>query len=270
MRTRSTLLAVVVVALVAASMASAWDTGLPTSRYMGLAGAGLALTRDASAVDMNPAALAVLEIGDKPAGAWEFQLAGTFEVAGDLDVWGANFAGSPAGKNWGLGFSYYDASPGSYDYSGWTVGYGRKGAENTLLGASMTRFDEDSWDETIYNIGGLFLGNGIDWGFMLNDITEETAPGMIVSAGAAANLAPGWTAVFDAFDISDRFDQCFGLGVEFAPKDNLAFRAGMFEGGDWSAGVGFKADRFSIDLAYVEMGDEDADDSIFVTASTNF
>lgn len=269
MRTRSTVIAVVVVALLAASMASAWETGLPTSRYMGLAGAGLALTRDASAVDLNPAALAVLEIGDKPAGAWEFQLAGTFEVAGDLDVWGANFAGAPAGKNWGLGFSYYDASPGSYDYSGWTVGFGKQVAENTLLGLSVSNFDEDSYDDTIYNIGGLFLGNGIDWGFVLNDITEETMPGMIVSAGAKADLAPGWTAVFDALDITDRFDQCFAVGVEFAPKDDFAFRAGMFEGGDFSAGVGFNADRFAIDVAYVEMGDG-ADDSIFVTASTNF
>ena len=104
---------------------------------------------------------------------------------------------------------------------------------------------------------------------MINDVTDQTT-GLVYNAGAAADLAPGWTALFDAWDITDQFDQSFSLGVEFTPKGNLAFRAGMFEGGNFSAGVGFKADRFAIDIAYAQADDDaDADDSIFVTASTN-
>jgi len=263
MRTRSIALAVVVVALVAASVASA-----QTSRYIGLGG-GIALTRDAAAVDLNPAALGALEVGAKAPGQFQFEIAGTFEVAGDQDVWAVNLAGGPAQAGWGFGASYFDASPGSYDYDGWNFGVGKQVDENVFVGAAINKYDYMDDDETSYTLGALFVGDRIDWGFVINDVTDQTT-GLVYNAGAAADLAPGWTAIFDAWDITDQFDQSFSLGVEFTPKGNLAFRAGMFEGGNFSAGVGFKADRFAIDIAYAQADDDaDADDSIFVTASTN-
>jgi hypothetical protein len=267
MKTRSIVIAVVVLALAVVSTASAIETGLPLSRYLGMAGAGLALTRDAAAVDMNPAALAAMELDGKAPGQFEFQIAGTAEVSGDQDIWSVNLAGGPAAGKWGFGFSYYDASPGAADWDGWTFGFGYEVQEDVILGASATDVDTGGIDDTIYNISALFPGEGIDWGVVINDITDETAAGPIYSAGAAFDIAPKWIGVFDAFDITDEIDQSFALGVEFAANDDLDLRAGMWEGGDFSAGVGFEFNRFSIDAAWMEMGDG-IDDSIFITAAT--
>ncbi len=270
MKTRSIVLAVVVVALVAVSTASAIETGLPLSRYLGLGGAGLALTRDAGAVDMNPGALGGLELNGlaKQPGDWQFQIAGTGEVSGDQDAWGIKLAGGPMNSKWGFGFSYFDASPGLADMDGWTFGAGTEVQKDVMLGVSVTRIEWGGDTDTIYNLGALFRGDGLDWGIVVNDITDESGFGPFFSAGASAVIAPRWIGVVDVLDITDELDQTFALGVEYAAQDNLALRLGVREGLNFSAGVGFKADRFSIDAAWMEMDDEA--NSFFITAATTF
>ena len=251
---------------------------LVPARQMGMGGVGVAAADDAGAINYNPANLASLNIGP-PAGQydpytqpWNWQIAGTAEIGGDLDFWAAHLAGNNPQSNWGVGASYQSISPAS-SYDWWLVGVGaRLGGSNWQWGVSV--MDGDLYSgETTFNAGLLYTqqlpaGAPLRVGLTVEDVTGEFSVGPFINVGVAYPLRlSGDQQLLLAADLLDATDENYSMvnvGVEFQPRANWAIRAGLIDTDSATAGLGYNAGSWRVDVAWQESY---SDDEIVATCS---
>ena len=261
----------VVVVLLTASVATA-----QVARYRALGGAGMARADDAGAALMNPANLGVLNIsyddqmkGDRD---WEFEAAGTMEVTNVLDMWSANFAGSPIGRSWGVGGAYAEATPGLAEHEWWTLGFGLSNTEGTwAAGVSVSDWDyrdpQMNVDQRWVDLGVLYRTKDANWAVTAEDIGDERNIGTIFNAGVAWMYDEQWTFVADIHDITDEADTGYAVGAEFTPQYYWTYRAGFYQRGNLACGLGYERDRWGLDAAWME---NNGDGQVLVTGSVKF
>jgi len=282
----------VVVLLLASSVAFAQYTttvliegiALVPARQIGMGGVGVAAADDAGAINYNPANLASLNIAP-PAGQydpytepWHWQIAGTGEVSGDLDYWGAHLAGTNSQSNWGVGASYQSISPSS-ESNWWLAGTGaRLGSSNWQWGISV--MDADLYGgQTTFNVGLLYTqqlpdGPPLRIGLTAEDVTDELDVGPFFNVGIAyPMMVSGDQQLLLAADLLDATDQIhstINVGVEFQPFANWTIRGGLIDIDDSSnatAGLGYKDGAWQVDVAWQEWSSTSMDDEVIVTGS---
>ncbi len=276
----------VVVLLLASSVAFAQYTttvlaegiALVPARQMGMGGVGVAAADDAGAINYNPANLASLDIAPPASGydpyakPWNWQIAGTAEVSGDLDFWGAHLAGTNPQSNWGIGASYQSISPsGSYDW--WLVGVGaRLGGSNWQWGISVMDADLYGGDTT-FNVGLLYAqqlpgGPPLRIGLTAEDVSDEFNVGPFFNIGVAYPLMVSGNQQLllaaDLLDATDQLDSIINVGVEFQPCANWSIRGGLIDTDNTTAGLGYDSGSWQVDVAWQE---QPGDDEIVATCS---
>ena len=281
-----TVVTVVVLLLISTAAFAQYTTtvlvegiALVPARQMGMGGVGVAAADDAGAINYNPANLASLNIGppangyDPYVSAWNWQIAGTAEVGGELDFWAAHLAGNDPQSNWGVGASYQSISPsGSYDW--WLAGVGAQlGGSNWQWGVSV--MDGDLYSgETTFNVGLLYTqqlpaGPPLRVGLTVEDVTGEFYEGPFFNVGVAYPLRVSGDQQLllaaDLLDATDEINSMINVGVEFQPCANWAIRGGLIDTENATAGLGYDGGAWQVDLAWQEW--PGSDDEIAATCS---
>ncbi len=283
-----TVVTVVVLLLISTAAFAQYTTtvlvegiALVPARQMGMGGVGVAAADDAGAINYNPANLASLNIGppangyDPSVSPWNWQLAGTAEIGGELDYWGAHLVGNNPQSNWGVGASYQAISPGT-DYDWWLAGTGAQlGGSNFQWGVSV--MDGDLYSgETTFNVGLLYTqqlpaGPPLRVGFTAEDVTDEFGEGPFFNVGIAYPLRVSGDQQLllaaDLLDATDEINSIINVGVEFQPCANWAIRGGLIDTDNATAGLGYDAGAWQVDLAWQESPSSSMDDEIAVTGS---
>ena len=239
---------------------------LVPARQMGMGGVGVAAADDAGAINYNPANLASLNIAP-PAGQydpytrpWNWQLAGTAEVGGELDFWAAHLAGSNPQSNWGVGASFQSISESS-SYDWWLAGAGAQlGGSNWQWGVSV--MDADIYGgETTFNVGLLHTrqlpaGPPLRVGLTVEDVTDELNVGPFFNVGVAYPLMVSGDQQLllaaDLLDATDEINSIINVGMEFQPCANWAVRGGLIDTDYATAGLGYKGGAWQVDVAWQE------------------
>jgi len=286
-----TVVSVVVLLLVSTAAFAQYTTtvliegvGLVPARQMGMGAVGVAAADDAGAINYNPANLASLSIGppangyDPYVSPWNWQIAGTAEVSGDLDFWGVHMAGTNPQSNWGVGASYQSVSPSSESHW-WMVGTGAQfGNSNFQWGVSM--MDAELYGgETTFNVGLLYTqqlpdGPPLRIGLTGEDVTDELNIGPLFNVGIAYPLRVSSNQQLllaaDLLDATDEINSIINVGVEFQPCTNWTIRGGVIDIDDSSnvtAGLGYDGGSWRADVAWQESASSSRDDEIAVTGS---
>jgi len=256
-----------------------------TARYMAMGGAGIAAADDAGAVSLNPANLASLNIAP-PAGLsssiekpWDWQVAGSIEVGGDLDYKALHLAGCNSQNKWGIGAAWQQMDVlGIVGVDLWSVGFGAEAGHRWSWGLSAQNLDLEllglSGSETLFSGGMLFEipirnGSPIRIGLTATDLTDETNVGPWFSIGASTMLAEGVLLSADMVDVTDEIDSYLNIGLECGLSDNSVLRAGLSDG-DITAGLGYDGGVWKLDVAWLESGTPVLDDEIIATFSCSF
>jgi len=283
-----TVITVVVLLLVSTAAFAQFTTtalvegvALVPARQMGMGGVGVAAADDAGAINYNPANLASLNIAPPTRGydpytrPWNWQIAGTAEITGDLDFWGAHLVGTNPQSNWGVGASYQSISPsGSYDW--WLAGTGAQlGGSNWQWGISV--MDADLYGgETTFNVGLLYTqqlpaGPPLRIGLTAEDVSDELYVGPFFNVGVAYPLRLSddqqLLLAADLLDATDEINSMINVGVEFQPCANWAIRAGMIDTDCATAGLGYNGGAWQMDVAWQESSSSSRDDEIAATCS---
>ncbi len=285
----------VVVLLLASSLAFAQYTttvliegvGLVPARQMGMGAVGVAAADDAGAINYNPANLASLNIAPPPgmysqydpyAKPWNWQIAGTAEVSGDLDFWGIHLAGTNPQSDWGVGASYQSISPSSESHW-WLAGTGAQlGSSNWQWGVSV--MDADLYGgKTTFNVGLLYTRQlpgslPLRIGLTAEDVTDELNIGPFFNVGIAYSLTVAGDQQLllaaDLLDATDELNSIVNAGVEFQPCANWAIRGGVIDIDDSSnatAGIGYHSGAWQVDVAWQESSSSSRKDEIAATCS---
>ncbi len=282
-----TVVTVVVLLLVSTAAFAQFTTtvlaegvALVPARQMAMGGVGVAAADDAGAINYNPANLASLDIGppangyDPYVSAWNWQLAGTAEVGGDLNFWGAHLAGCNPQSNWGVGASFQSISE-SPSANWWLAGTGaRLGGSNFQWGVSV--MDSELFGgETTFNVGLLYTqqlpaGPPLRVGLTVEDVTGEFNVGPFINVGVAYPLRlSGDQRLLLAADLLDATDEAYSMvnvGVEFQPCANWAIRGGMIDTDRATAGLGYDGGAWQVDVAWQDWPGS-GDDEIVATCS---
>jgi len=280
-----TVVTVVVLLLVSTAAFAQYTTtvlvegiALVPARQMGMGGVGVAAADDAGAINYNPANLASLDIAppagmysqyDPYARPWNWQIAGTAEVSGDMDFWGAHLAGTNPQSNWGIGASYQSVSPSS-ESNWWMVGTGAQlGSSNCQWGVSV--MDADLYGgKTTFNVGLLYTqqlttGPPLRIGLTAEDVTDELNVGPFFNVGLAYPVMVSddqqLLLAADLLDATNQMNSTINVGMEFRPCANWAIRGGLINIDDSSnttAGLGYDGGSWRVDVAWQEWpGSED-------------
>ncbi len=258
--------------------------GLVPARQVGMGAVGVAAADDAGAINYNPANLASLNIAppagmysqyDPYAKPWNWQIAGTGEISGDLDFWGVHMAGTNSQSNWGVGASYQSISPSSESHW-WMVGTGaRLGSSNWRWGVSM--MDADLYGgRTTFNVGLLYTQQlpaspPLRIGLTAEDVSDELHVGPFFNVGIAYPLMVSSNQQLllaaDLLDATDELSSIINVGVEFQPCANWAIRGGLIDTDNATAGLGYNGGAWQVDVAWQEGPSTSMDDEIIVTGS---
>jgi len=283
-----TVVTVVVLLLVSTAAFAQFTTtvlaegvALVPARQMGMGAVGVAAADDAGAINYNPANLASLDIAppegtfDPYTRPWNWQMAGTAEVGGDLDYWAVHLAGTNPQSNWGVGASYQSISPSS-SYDWWMVGTGaRLGSSNWQWGISVMDADLYGGDTT-FNVGLLYTqqlpaGPPLRIGLTAEDVTDEFNIGPFFNVGVAYPVAVSGNQrlllAADLLDATDEINSIINVGVEFQPCANWAIRGGLIDTDNATAGLGYDGGAWRLDVAWQESPSSTMDDEIVATCS---
>lgn len=262
---RAGLFVALVVCLVLAS--GAWAQGFGSGRLMGMS-AAIAVVDDATAWNVNPAALARLNVCPAREGK---------EWANDLLLgYGENDYGSSLGFSWsgwnqeanlGFGAGYVDHR--SYS-KGFGMGVGRPFGEKWAAGINFGYLNTPTDGAVTFNGGVLYdFSQAVRGGLVVSDLFGRYDVGPFFDAGLAAYLSPRLLVAVDVYDITDEVDVSINGGAEYALSDRWDLRAGTFDSGDGhdlSVGLGWAGKAWRVDAAY-----RDSEDSEFaVTVGHNF
>lgn len=241
------------------------------ARYWGMGGAGIATANDAGAVEYNPANLGALPFAPVASGygygagpaMWNWDVAGTIELSGDMDYKAFDFA--TTNGNVGIGGSWESAD------LGWALGFGTGiGETNWNWGLSLAHM----MDETIFNAGLLYTMPQVDrpplkLGLVAGDLTDK----LELAVGAGIPLGDqGGVLALDATNLTGEGDVVFNAGVELPVAQNVVARAGMADLGDGSyltLGLGYAGESWAVDAAWVDVDSPDKDE-IVATFSYSF
>lgn len=245
-----------------------------TARFWALGYTGIAAADDAAAIDFNPANFASLDIAppyrpDEAGRPWDWQVALSSDVRGDLDLQGINFAGVNTRNNWGFGAAYYDASIGGWGAEYLELGFGASlGDPDWQWGVSAWR--EDS--ETSFNVGLLHQCHGrnshagpIKFGLVVEDVTNEYGDGPWLNAGVAVPLA-AWVGAdvllsADWWGINDYSE--VNVGLEWTTERNWVFRAGLNDLDEFGFGVGYANCDWRLDVSRESIATDDQVNATF-------
>jgi len=277
---RISLLAVVLAVLLGGTVASA-----QTARYWGMGNTGVAAANDAAATGFNPANLAFLDV-TPPAGLysqydpitqpWDWQAAGTVEASGDWDYKAVHFAGRNNQDDWGIGACWQEAGPGD----SWGLGFGAQAGARWGWGLSVEDIDTmGASGDTYFNGGLLYLApqpddDPVKLGLYLRDLTDETGSGPLVNLGIAiplmARLGENMILSADWLDATNEVEAQGNVGVEYTAADTWTLRAGLVDGEQVTAGIGYDGGAWKLDAAWVESASAAADDEVVATVSHSF
>ncbi len=257
-----------------------------TARYLGMGMTGIAVADDAGALQFNPANLASLDIAlpaaahpqyDPWAHPWDWQVAGSLEVSGDLDYKALHLAGGNSQNGYGLG-AYWADTMGADE---WSVGFGVQQGANWSWGLGVQNLGSGGGSDTLLHAGLLYevpqedaSYEPVRLGLHLQDLTDETNNGPFFNLGIAVPLArclrEDVLLVADWWDVSDEIDSTYNLGVEYVAPNEWAVRAGLIGGDELTAGLGYDGGTWKLDLAWAESEQPAVDDEIVATFSRSF
>lgn len=260
----------VLLALLAAAVVVQADgtaVGLRSARYLARGNTGLASADDGATVAYNPANLAITNIAhysdpfqafDDPK-PWKTECANSAEVSGDFDCWSLLRAFRNIHKDWGFGLGYASVAPdGRRDW--WTVGFGsRLGRSAWNGGIALLHVDGGLLSERAKNLLDLgvqtsrALPNGtlLQFGAVVQDVTGELDEGPLFNLGVAATFGSTLVEV-DWLDVTDEVDSAVNLGVEHRLRNGWSVYAGLIDGDDLTAGVGYIGGWWNCALGWME------------------
>jgi len=150
--------------------------------------------------------------------------------------------------------------------------------------ASSNEVDsEESLEETVVNVGFLYNIEQMDKapvkvGLTAVDAFNATDQGPFYGIGAAIPLDENTLLAVDYEDLTDEVMAMLNAGVEYQATQNLSVRAGVLNLGQnnevdamFTAGVGYKAETWKADFAWIDTPDDsDQDDEFVGTVSFGF
>ncbi len=265
MRIYATLLCVVLLLGIASAGHCQWGrmgvmNAFSTARWAGMGGAGIAAANDAAAVQFNPANLPRMQFDSADMGG-PLTWGGTATYgSGHHDDLSVNAGVVGAGGKWGAGFSYERPSGSGWQDNIYGLGFGASADTGAWSwGVSATRDHEQccgTW--TWYNAGVLCAipqpsGAPITAGLLVTNILEDDNNPRFYNVGVAVPVGERILLAADWWDITDEWWEHYNFGAEVAVAPGWCVRGGRLDE-KWTAGVGFRQGRWSLDAAFIEMG----------------
>lgn len=227
---------------------------LKSARYLARGDTGLASANDGGTIAYNPANLAATSIAhyDDPSLAaqdpkpWKTECANSAGLGGDLDFWSLLRAFRNVHKSWGFGLGYASVSPQDRT-EWWTAGFGTQlGRSNWNGGVALQHLGGGLLAEKAKNLinvgvqGNYSLPDGVTLQVagLVQDITGRLDNGPLYSLGLAATFQNTLVEV-NWWDLSDEIDSRVNLGVQQRLGDRWSLYAGLIDGDDLTAGVGY-------------------------------
>jgi len=258
---------VILLVLLLATTTAFGGIRLNTARYLAMGNTGLASADDGGTLGLNPANLASTNLvryadhdgmyDDKP---WKMQCAQTAEFCGGLDYWGLHRAVRNIEKNWGFGVSYYSVSSSFIDADSWAVGFGSSFDTSAWnWGVAIRHLDSGLFGPnsgTILDLGlqghlRTSAGIPIKLGAVVSDITSQLDTGPFYNVGLAA-MFDSVLVEIDWWDLTDEFNSTVNVGLEWQANHSWRLRAGLIDGDDLTAGVGYEAGHWNFDATWME------------------
>lgn len=254
---------------------------LKAARYLARGDTGLASANDGATIGYNPANLASVSIshyadgapfGEDPA-PFKTECANTLEVSGDFDQWSLLRALRDVRKDWGLGLGFVGLDgEGLGDW--WTVGYGTRLGKSAwnggiafqhvdagLLSASGKNLINLGFQGRVYERDGL----AVDAGFLVRDLTGRLDAGPLYNAGLAATYRNTLVEV-NFWDFTDEINSSINFGVEQKLDPYWSLYAGVIDGDDLTAGVGYIRGWWNLAVGWMESPrGTDLGDTVLVT-----
>lgn len=242
-----------------------------TARYAGMGNAGLAASDDAGAIQFNPANLASLNLAAAPEGKpWVGQAIGTAQLAGYGDMWGLDLAGFDAANQQGIALGYSNFNDGD-TVNSWVLGYGAALKSAPLdWGLSVAKANHDA----MFDLGLQYRfvqteSAPIKLGFVASDLFDANEArayslGVAIPVGAQAVLAADWLDIGDSSSVN--------VGAEYNMDNAFAIRAGgahINDHGEFTAGLGYKAQTWKVDLSWRDAAGG-SDDVVLLSVGADF
>jgi hypothetical protein len=233
------------------------NNNLASARWVGMGGAGTAAANDEGALDFNPASLATMNLGlpQDPESAMVWRGSLTLST-GVFDQVNPKLAVVNPQEGWGAAVGYEHASESDW----WTdeiavIGVGYKFKNTPVsLGASYCR--DNAADFVHVGLLAEFPQKTlppIRVGVVAANVTEVYDLSPWLNLGVAVPLLEGLTLAVDVWDVGDTNWRVWNFGAEYQWPEGYAARAGTYDGSEsFTGGVGYKQDRWSVDLAYLK------------------
>lgn len=270
---------VLVSCLVVSAAFASGSVSVTTARSLGMGEAVIGVADDAAAWYQNPAGLASLNAPVLEGKQWGNDIMATWgqvDMGDTYDGWALDWSGWQPAKNMGVGAGYTDEDGGKVFGAGF--GMGIKDMPLSV-GVNVVRNDPDMGDgTTLFNLGALYKfaqpeKAPIKVGLTIEDITDETDNGPFFNVGVLWPATPKLGIAVDITDITDQSDNgpYLNAGAEyvFGTNSEWTARVGCVDDGDsndLTVGVGYKAPKFRVDVAYADI----ADGMWAVSAATGF
>ena len=269
-------IAVVLIALLLTAVAvQAQDEGsvamrLKAARYLARGDTGLASANDGATIGYNPANLASVSIANyddpfmladdpKPV---KTECANTIEASGGTEFYSLLRAIRDMRKDWGIGLGFAGMSEaGLGDW--WTVGFGTKlGTSDWNAGLAFQHVDAGLLSDTGKNLINLgFQGKVYDRegllvqvGALVRDLTGRLDNGPLYNVGVAATYQDTLVEM-DWWDFTNEIDSSFNLGVQQKLDQSWSLYAGLIDGNDLTAGVGYIKGWWNLAAGWMQASD---------------